>query len=150
MIVDLMRNDLAKVCELGSIKVPEYCTLETFHTVHHLTSSITGKLKNDKDAIDLLHACFPGGSVTGAPKVRAMEIIHELEEAARGAYCGAMVQIGFDGYMDSSILIRSIIVDDKKIIAQAGGGIVADSVPDHEYEESLIKIQPLLSTLKGT
>lgn len=118
--------------------------------MHHLVSVVTGELRADKSAIDLLRACFPGGSVTGAPKVRAMEIIHELEPSARGPYCGAIAWIGFDGAMDSAIVIRSLIVDDDQVIAQAGGGIVADSDPSLEYEEAMVKLRPLLPVLDPT
>lgn len=148
MIVDLMRNDLSRVCKTGSINVPQCNDVETFAQVHHLVSVVTGQLRGDKSALDLLRACFPGGSVTGAPKIRAMEIIHELEPVARGPYCGAIAWIGFDGAMDSSIVIRSLIVDGDSVIAQAGGGIVADSDPALEYEEAMVKIRPLLSVLE--
>ncbi len=147
MIVDLMRNDISRVCESGSVSVPQCCEVETFARVHHLVSVVTGKLRDDKSVIDLLRACFPGGSVTGAPKVRAMEIIHELEPSARGPYCGAIAWIGFDGAMDSSIVIRSLTVNGDQVIAQAGGGIVADSDPALEYEEAMVKLRPLLSVL---
>jgi para-aminobenzoate synthetase component 1 len=150
MIVDLMRNDISRVCESGSVSVPQCCQVETFARVHHLVSVVTGELRADKSAIDLLRACFPGGSVTGAPKVRAMEIIHELEPSARGPYCGAIAWIGFDGAMDSAIVIRSLIVDDDQVIAQAGGGIVADSDPSLEYEEAMVKLRPLLPVLDPT
>ncbi len=150
MIVDLMRNDLSRVCDPGSVTVPQCCEVETFARVHHLVSVVTGRLRPDMSAIDLLRACFPGGSVTGAPKVRAMEIIHELEPTARGPYCGAIAWIGFDGAMDSSIVIRSLVVAGDKVIAQAGGGIVADSVPSLEYEEAMVKLRPLLSVLDHT
>jgi len=144
MIVDLMRNDLSRVCEVGSVRVPQLCELESFAKVHHLVSAVTGQIRADATAAHVLRACFPGGSVTGAPKIRAMEIIHELEPAARGPYCGAVAWIGFDGTMDSSIVIRSLVVDGDDVIAQAGGGIVADSEPGLEYEEALTKLRPLL------
>lgn len=150
MIVDLMRNDISRVCDSGSVSVPQHCAVETFARVHHLVSVVTGQLDQGKTAVDLLRACFPGGSVTGAPKVRAMEIIHELEPVARGPYCGAIGWIGFDGAMDSSIVIRNLTVDGGRVIAQAGGGIVADSIPALEYEEAMVKIRPLLSVLDST
>jgi len=150
MIVDLLRNDLARVCEPGSITVPKLHGLERFAAVHHLVSVVTGKLRPDASATDLLRACFPGGSVTGAPKIRAMEVIHALETVPRGPYCGAMAWLGFDGAMDSSIVIRTLIGDDTHIYAQAGGGIVAESVPAQEYDESLIKAAPLLAALTET
>ena len=150
MIVDLMRNDISRVCDPGSVAVPHRCAVETFAHVHHLVSIVTGQLHQDKTAVDLLRACFPGGSVTGAPKVRAMEIIHEQEPVARGPYCGAIGWIGFDGAMDTSIVIRNLTVDGDKVIAQAGGGIVSDSTPALEYEEAMVKIRPLLSVLDPT
>lgn len=153
MIVDLMRNDLSRVCAPGSVKVPGLCELESFATVHHLTSTVTGRLRPSAGAVDLLRACFPGGSVTGAPKIRAMEIIHELEPARRGAYCGCYGWIGFDGAMDMSMTIRTLTalgtVAGDMILAQAGGGIVADSDPAAEYEEAMVKIAPLLRALTG-
>jgi para-aminobenzoate synthetase component 1 len=149
MIVDLMRNDLSRVCEPGSVNVPQLCALESFENVHHLVSIVTGKLKANRGPVDLLRASFPGGSVTGAPKIRAMEIIHELEPAPRGAYCGCLGWIGFDGAMDMSMTIRTLTIAGDMILAQAGGGIVADSDPAAEYEESMIKITPLLRALTG-
>ena len=148
MIVDLMRNDLSRVCEVGSIKVDDLCKLESFEKIHHLVSVITGKLREDKDAVDLLRLCFPGGSVTGAPKIRAMEIINELEISSRGPYCGTIFWMGFDGKFDSSITIRSIIINFNEIVAQAGGAIVAESDPYQEYEEALFKANPLLNILE--
>ena len=145
MIVDLMRNDIARVAEFGSVKVPLLNELETFATVHHLVSSVTARLRPDTDAVALLRATFPGGSVTGAPKIRAMEIIDELEASARGPYCGCIAWIGFDGAMDSSIVIRTLVLTDRQVVAQAGSGIVADSVAAQEYDEMLIKVAPLLS-----
>ena len=150
MIVDLLRNDLARVCEPGSIDVPVLQALESFPAVHHLVSVVTGTLRKDATAIDLLRACFPGGSVTGAPKIRAMEIIHDLEAGPRGPYCGTVAWLGFDGAMDSSIVIRSLVGDDAHIYAQAGGGIVADSDPALEYAESLVKVAPLLAALNDS
>ena len=147
MIVDLLRNDLSRVCEPGSVEAPLLCGLETFASVHHLVSAVTGELRKDQSAIDLLKAAFPGGSVTGAPKIRAMQIIHDLEPSARGPYCGAIAWIGFDGAMDSSIVIRTLVLNAGEAAAQAGGGIVADSVPALEYEESLAKAAPLIATL---
>ncbi len=149
MIVDLMRNDLSRVAELGSVRVPQLCALESFASVHHLTSVVTGQLRKGLGPVDLLRASFPGGSVTGAPKIRAMEIIHELEPAPRGVYCGCLGWIGFDQAMDMSMAIRTMTMKGDRILAQAGGGIVADSNPAAEYEESMIKIAPLLRVLTG-
>ena len=144
MIVDLLRNDIGKVAATGSIAVPELCQLEHFAAVHHLVSSVTGNLRPGLDAIDLLRASLPGGSVTGAPKIRAMQIIDELEACRRGPYCGAIAWIGFDGAMDSSIVIRTLIATPTELLAQAGGGIVADSEPAAEYAEMMVKLASML------
>ena len=148
MIVDLMRNDLSRVCFADSVKVPMYCEIESYKTVHHLVSSIEGKLKNDFHPVDLLCAAFPGGSVTGAPKIRAMEVIEELEPTRRGPYCGSIGYISFDGsVMDTSILIRTYIIKNNIVTFQAGGAIVLDSDPLSEYEETLIKASALKQAL---
>ena len=147
MIVDLLRNDLARACEPGSVKVPQLCALETFPAVHHLVSVVTGQLRADKTAVDLLRATFPGGSITGAPKIKAMEVIHSEEPGARGPYCGAIAWLGFDGAMDSSIVIRTLVQRGDTLSAQGGGGIVAQSDPAAEYDESMIKLRPLLAVL---
>lgn len=147
MIVDLLRNDLSKVCSHNSVKVAKLCQLESYPTVHHLVSVINGQLNTYRDAIDLLSACFPGGSITGAPKIRAMEIIAELETHKRGPYCGSIGYIGFDGSMDSSIIIRTLAIKNNTICYHVGGGIVADSDPLDEYEETLIKGSALYSAL---
>jgi para-aminobenzoate synthetase component 1 len=147
MIVDLLRNDLSRVCEDHSVQVPQFCRLESYATVHHLVSVITGKLKPHFTAIDLFKACFPGGSITGAPKHRAMEIIAELEPTQRGPYCGSIGYISFNGDMDSSITIRTFIIKDNMIRFQTGGAIVADSDPLEEYEETLTKASGLIRAL---
>ncbi len=147
MIVDLLRNDLSRVSRLGSVRVTELAGLESFANVHHLVSEIRGTLFPNLGAVDLLRATFPGGSITGAPKIRAMEIINELEPARRGPYCGAILWIGFDGAMDSSIVIRTLAIKDGVVAAQGGGGIVADSDPAAEYDEAMNKIWPLLQSL---
>ncbi len=144
MIVDLMRNDIGRVAEIGSVAVDELCAVESFASVHHLVSSVTGRLRAGLGAPDLLRAALPGGSITGAPKIRAMQIIDRLEAARRGPYCGAIAWIGFDGAMDSSITIRTLTITETLLIAQAGGGIVADSDPAAEYDEMMVKIAPLL------
>jgi len=145
MIVDLLRNDLSRVAEISSVRVPMLCGLESFASVHHLVSAIEAQLRPGLGPVDLLRATFPGGSITGAPKIRAMEIIRELETARRGPYCGAVAWIGFDGAMDSAIVIRTLVVDGDTLILQAGGGIVADSLPAAEYEETLDKARPLMA-----
>ncbi len=142
MIVDLLRNDLARVAD--RVAVPRLCALETFSHVHHLVSTVTGRLRPGLGAMDLLRAAFPGGSITGAPKLRAMAIIAEVEGRARGPYCGSALWIGNDGAMDSNILIRTITVAADRVVANAGGGIVADSDPAEEWDELLVKILPLL------
>jgi para-aminobenzoate synthetase component 1 len=148
MIVDLLRNDLGRVCEYGSVEVSKLCELESFRTVHHLVSEVVGKLRSGMTAFDLLRAAFPGGSVTGAPKVRAMEIIAELEPTARGPYCGSLGYIGFDGSMDTNILIRTFTLGRGWAQFPVGGGIVADSDPAAEYEETLHKAAGLLRALQ--
>ena len=147
MIVDLLRNDIGRVAVLGSVKVPVLAGLESFASVHHLVSVVQGKLRPALGAVDVLRACFPGGSITGAPKVRAMEIIDELEVCPRGPACGSVLWIGFDGAMDSNIIIRTVIMARGRITAQAGGGIVADSDPVAEWDEMMTKIAPALQAL---
>ncbi len=149
MIVDLLRNDLSRVSEDGSVKVQRLCELESFATVHHLVSTITSSLSAESNSVDLLDACFPGGSITGAPKVRAMEIIAELESTARGPYCGSLGYMSFSGAMDTNILIRSMTCIDDNITFRAGGGIVADSSPSDEYEETMDKASALAQAIRG-
>ena len=147
MIVDLERNDLGRVCEYGSISVPELITLESYATVLHLVSTITGRLKADQDHLDCIRAAFPGGSITGAPKIRAMEIIDELEPDRRGIYTGSMGYLGFNRQTDLNILIRTMLYRNGTVQFQVGGGIVADSDPALEYEETLHKGKALLAAL---
>jgi para-aminobenzoate synthetase component 1 len=148
MIVDLLRNDLGRVCQYGSVRVPAVCRLESYEHVHHLVSEVRGRLRAGLGPIDLLRAAFPGGSVTGAPKIRAMEIIAELEPTARGPYCGSLAYIGFDGSMDSSILIRTCTIGRGWVQFPVGGGIVADSDPEREYEETWHKAQGIIQALE--
>jgi para-aminobenzoate synthetase component 1 len=150
MIVDLERNDLGRVCEYGTVRVPEVITLETYATVFHLVSTITGKLKSDKDHIDCIKACFPGGSITGAPKIRSMEIIDELEPTQRKVYTGSIGYLGFNQQTDLNIVIRTMLYCDDTVHFQVGGGIVADSDPTLEYEETLHKGRALMETLYQT
>ncbi|NVZ70005.1 aminodeoxychorismate synthase component I [Pseudomonas costantinii] len=149
MIVDLLRNDLGRTCRTGSVNVPELFSLESYPNVHHLVSSVTGELADDKDALDLIAGSFPGGSITGAPKIRAMQIIDELEPTRRGLYCGSLVYLDVRGEMDSSIAIRSLLVKDGQVCCWGGGGIVADSEWEAEYQESLTKVRVLLQTLEN-
>ena len=139
MITDLLRNDLGQICEFGSVEVANMLQLESLAQVHHLVSTVTGTLRTDTDAIDALAACFPGGSITGAPKIRAMEIIRELEQQPRGIYCGAIGWLGFNGESSFNIAIRTLIRDHDRLFYQTGSGIVADSDPQREYEETLHK-----------
>jgi len=147
MIVDLLRNDLSRVCRAGTVCVPELFALEHYSTVHHLVSTVLGELTDGADAIDLLRAAFPGGSITGVPKVRAMEIIAELEPSRRGVYCGAAGYLSGTGAADMSIVIRTYLVQDDRVTFSAGGGIVADSEPAAEYEETLDKARALIAAL---
>ena len=148
MIVDLLRNDLGRVCVPGSIHVPKLFHVESYATVHHLVSTVSGQLRDGEDAVSLLKACFPGGSITGAPKHRAMQLIDELEQESRELYCGSVVRFGFDGSLDSSITIRSIVKKDDALYYWAGGGIVADSEADNEYQESLDKATAFMRLLE--
>ena len=149
MIVDLLRNDLSKSCALGSVTVPNLFEVESYATVHHLVSTIQGSLAADKDAVDLLRGCFPGGSITGAPKLRAMEIIEALEPDRRGVYCGSMGYIGFNGNMDTNIAIRTMEHIDGTMRFWAGGGVVSDSVLDSEYQETFHKAKAMLELLQS-
>lgn len=146
MIVDLLRNDLSKVCLPDSVTVPILCALESFTGVHHLVSTVTGTLDSRYSGIDLLKACFPGGSITGAPKIRAMEIIEELEPVRRGPYCGSLGYVGFNGEMDTNILIRTLVYDGDTVSLQAGGGITAVSDADAEYRETVDKVSGILKS----
>jgi para-aminobenzoate synthetase component 1 len=148
MIVDLLRNDLSRVCRPESVQVTQLCRLESYAFVQHLVSAVCGTLADGRGAVDLLRAAFPGGSITGAPKVRAMEIIAELEPTARGAYCGSLGYLGFDGALDTSILIRTVTASRGWWQAPVGGGIVAQSVPAREYEETWHKATGLLRALE--
>jgi len=149
MIVDLLRNDLSGVARIGSVKVPQLIGLESFPAVHHLVSVVTAELSPGLGPVDLLRATFPGGSITGAPKIRAMQIIDEIEGRRRGAYCGSVFRIGADGSLDSSIIIRTLTLRPGRIIAQAGGGIVADSRPEAENAETAVKLAGMVRALTG-
>ena len=147
MIVDLLRNDLGRVCRSGSIQVPQLVGLESYAQVHHLTSVVEGQLAAGKGITDLLRACWPGGSISGAPKLRACRRLAALEPVPRGPYCGSLFHLGADGSFDSSILIRSVMVRGRRLRVHAGGGIVADSDPEGEAREMGWKIRPLLEAL---
>lgn len=148
MIIDLERNDLGRICEYGSVHVTEFMACEKYSTVFHLVSTIEGTLRDKVDAIDCLINCFPGGSITGAPKIRSMEIIEELEPVKRAIYTGSIGYIGFDGNMDTSIVIRTFVIKGKKAFFQVGGGIVYDSLPEKEYQETLDKAKALIDAIK--
>ena len=148
MIVDLLRNDMGKNCVPGSVRVPKLFEVESFANVHHLVSTVEGQLAAGSDALDVLRDCFPGGSVTGAPKRRAMQIIEQLEGERRGVYCGAIGYTGFDGNMNSNIAIRTLVHRNDQICCWAGGGIVADSGMAAEYQETLYKASAMLELLQ--
>jgi para-aminobenzoate synthetase component 1 len=150
MIVDLLRNDFGRCCAAGSVRVSRLLAVESFANVHHLVSTVEGELRDDCDAIDLLIACFPGGSITGAPKIRSMQIIDSLEPHRRSIYCGSIGYIGYDGRMDSNIAIRTLLITVGKVYAWAGGGIVADSQLQLEYQESFDKATAMLQVLSET
>jgi len=148
MLVDLGRNDIGRVSRIGSVKVTELMTVERYSHVMHLVSNVTGVLDNGRDAFDLLRATFPAGTVTGAPKIRAMEIIEEIEPTRRGPYAGCIGYFGFSGNMDMCITIRTIIFKDKKAYVQAGAGIVADSIPEREYKETVNKAKGMFKAIE--
>ncbi|WP_237065075.1 aminodeoxychorismate synthase component I [Microbulbifer guangxiensis] len=149
MIVDLLRNDFGKCCQRGSVRVPNLFELASFANVHHLVSTVTGELPEEYSFADLLQACFPGGSITGAPKRRAMEIIRELESSPRGVYCGSIGYLSSCGRADTNIAIRTFSADQHRLTCAAGGGIVADSDPAAEHRECLDKVGLLLATLEA-
>ncbi|GAI55416.1 unnamed protein product, partial [marine sediment metagenome] len=147
MLVDLGRNDVGKVCRYGSVKVNELMKVERYSHVMHLVSNVNGKVKKDKDQFDVLRSSFPAGTVTGAPKVRAMEIIEELEPIRRGPYAGAVGYFSFSGNLDACITIRTLVIKNNVAYLQAGAGIVADSIPEKEYEETKNKAKALMEAI---
>jgi para-aminobenzoate synthetase component 1 len=147
MIVDLERNDLGRVCNYGSVKIESLRTIERYKTVFQTTATISGLLHKDKDQLDLIKACFPGGSITGCPKIRAMEIIEELEPHRRALYTGSFGYLSFNSNLDLNILIRTILKKGKRIYFHAGGGIVADSNPEDEYAETLVKAKAMIEAI---
>jgi anthranilate synthase component 1 len=144
MLIDLERNDLGRVCKPGSIEVDELMTLESWEHVHHIVSNVRGELRDDKSPIDVLRAVFPGGTITGCPKVRCIEILADMEQQARGAYTGSLGYINLDGSMDFNILIRTLVRQGNEITFRAGGGIVSDSIAEKELEETRAKAKGLL------
>ena len=147
MLVDLGRNDIGRVSEPGSVRVPDFMFVEKYSHVMHLVSHVTGKLRSDRSALDALRACFPAGTVSGAPKIRAMEIIAELEGTRRGIYAGCVGHVGFNGDLDTCIALRTMVVQGGVAYVQAGGGVVADSDPESEYQESCNKAAALLRAI---
>lgn len=148
MIVDLLRNDLSRACIAGSVKTPKLCELESFSSVHHLVSTVTGELSPHKTSLDLLQHCFPGGSITGAPKIAAMKIIESLEPHRRSLYCGTLFYLDVSGNLDSNIAIRTVICDGNTMHCYAGGGIVQDSECEKEYNETWAKVGKMIDTLQ--
>ena len=153
MLVDLGRNDLGRVCQVGTVKVDQLMVIERYSHVMHIVSNVVGELADDRTAWDLLKACFPAGTVSGAPKIRAMEIINELEPCRRGIYSGVYGYYDFEGQLNSAITIRTMVVKPKKngkhaVNVQAGAGLVADSVPEKEYEETINKARGLLEAIR--
>jgi anthranilate synthase component I len=149
MLVDLGRNDLGRVCEYGSIRVEKLMTVERYSHVMHLVSSLRGRLREDVDCFDALMSCFPAGTVSGAPKVRAMEIVEELERTRRGIYAGGVLYLDFAGNLDSCIALRTMVIKNGVAHVQAGGGLVADSTPEGEYQETVNKSRALLAALEA-
>lgn len=149
MIVDLERNDIGRISKIGSVKVPELFVIEPYANVNHLVATVVGELDEDKDAVDAIKATFPGGSITGAPKIRAMEIIDELEPTQRNAYTGSIGYIGFNGDMDLNIAIRTVIKKEEDVYFQVGGGMTWGSDPREEYQETLDKAQSIMKALRG-
>jgi para-aminobenzoate synthetase component 1 len=149
MIVDVLRNDLGRVCRTDSVAAEELCAVEPSATVWQMVSTVVGELRAGLGAVELLRACFPGGSISGAPKIRAMELIEELETVRRGVYCGAIGYLSATGAMDTSVAIRTLVLDGQRLLLSVGGGIVADSDPEAEYEESLVKARAALTAFDG-
>ncbi len=149
MIVDLERNDLGRVCSYDSIKVNSLRQLEGYSTVFQTTATVCGRLHKNKDNLDLIRACFPGGSITGCPKIRAMEIIEELEPGRRSIYTGCLGYLSFCGNMDLNVLIRTILKKENKLYFSVGGGIVADSSPQDEYLETLVKAKAMMEAIRA-
>jgi para-aminobenzoate synthetase component 1 len=149
MIIDLERNDLGKICETGSVTVEDAMRIETLPHLHHMVSTVKGRLRDEVTLSECLRACFPGGSITGAPKVRAMEIIDEVEPTPRGVYTGAIGYIDLSGNMDMAMAIRTAITTENRLQINVGGGIVADSIPEREYDETILKADSFLHLLTG-
>jgi para-aminobenzoate synthetase component 1 len=145
MIVDVLRNDLGRVCRTGGVRVDDLFAIEPYAGVWQMVSGVRGTLRPELDALDLLRACFPGGSITGAPKIRAMQLIEELERVRRGIYCGAIGYLSVTGALDTSVAIRTLVLAGERLLLQVGGGIVADSDPEAEYAETLVKARAALA-----
>jgi anthranilate synthase component 1 len=148
MLIDLERNDLGRVCEAGTVRVDEFMTIESYAHVHHIVSNVSGRLREDVTPIGAIRAVFPGGTITGCPKVRCMEIIAELEASGRGAYTGSLGFLGRDGRMDTNILIRTMTLIGRDVQLRAGGGIVADSIPEREVDETRAKARGMIAAFE--
>ncbi len=148
MIVDLLRNDISKICKPHSVTVPSLCDIETFEGLHHMVSTVKGVLQNNKNAFDILDECLPGGSITGAPKISAMKVINDIETKKRNIYCGSIGYIGFNGNMDTNIVIRTLVYTRDKIYLNAGSGIVSDSIPEKELQETQSKAQKIFESFE--
>jgi len=148
MLVDLARNDVGRIAEFGSVRVTDFMTIEKYSHVMHIVSNVTGTLRKDRNAYDVMRATFPAGTVSGSPKVRAMQIINQFEKSKRGTYAGAVGYFGFDGNTDSCIALRTIVLKDGKAYVQAGGGVVADSTPEGEYQETVNKAMGMMRAIE--
>ena len=149
MLVDLARNDVGRIADFGSVRVTDFMTIERYSHVMHIVSNVIGKLRKDRNSYDVMRATFPAGTVSGSPKVRAMQIINQLEKSKRGTYAGAVGYFGFDGNLDSCIALRTIVLKDGKAYVQAGAGIVADSTPEGEYQETVNKAMGMMRAIEA-
>jgi anthranilate synthase component 1 len=147
MLVDLARNDVGRIAEFGSVRVTDFMTIEKYSHVMHIVSNVIGTLRADKNAYDVMRATFPAGTVSGSPKIRAMQIINQLEKSKRNTYAGAVGYFGFDGNSDSCIALRTVVLKDGKAFVQAGGGVVADSTPEGEYQETVNKAMGMMRAI---
>jgi anthranilate synthase component 1 len=148
MLVDLARNDVGRIADFGSVRVTDFMTVEKYSHVMHIVSNVVGALRKDRNAYDVMRATFPAGTVSGSPKVRAMQIINQFEKSKRGTYAGAVSYFGFDGNLDSCITLRTVVLKDGRAYVQAGGGVVADSTPEGEYQETVNKAMGMMRAIE--